>query len=153
MLWQPVNILHWSQNITNTLLLNILLKRPPLPSLYYLYYHNMGVPSCVNLNTCLFFSFLFFSWKQCKIYKKIQTTITELYHNQALTRHIQKKLHFQYAHKSECCCARAHTHAQRHIFSVINLVYHNDLTKIVNTITYCERANHKTPRQLHIKKR
>lgn len=34
------------------------------------------------------------------------------------------------------------THMHRHmrIFSVVNPVSHNDLTKIVNTITYCERA-------------
>lgn len=66
-------------------------------------------------------------------------------HNKALTWHILKKLDFHNASIHTNQNATVHTQIQRHmrIFSVINLVYHNDLTKIVNTITYCERANHK----------
>lgn len=78
------------------------------------------------------------------------TMKTKVYHNKALMWHIQKILDFHHASMH----TNQNTAVQRHmrIFSVVNLVYHNDLTKIVNTITYCERANHKNPRQLHFKK-
>lgn len=65
--------------------------------------------------------------------------------------HIQKEAGFsrQHAHKSGR--GSAQTHAC--LSSVINLVSRNDLTKIVNTITYCDRARpQKNPCQLHFKK-
>lgn len=47
----------------------------------------------------------------------------------------------------------AAVHRHVHISPVINLVSHNDLTKIVNTITYCDRAKpQKNACQLHFKK-
>lgn len=77
-----------------------------------------------------------------------------MYYNKASTLYIQKKLDFHNPSIHTNLNAAVHRHIQRHmlIFSVINQVYHNDLTKIDNTITYCERANHKNPRQLLFKK-
>lgn len=86
------------------------------------------------------------------------TIRTKVYHDKASMWHNQKKLDFHNASTltelNRAVQTNTLTHMQRHmrIFSVINLVYHNDLTKIVNTITYCERANHKNPRQLRFKK-
>lgn len=65
--------------------------------------------------------------------------------------HIQKEAGFsrQHAHKSGRGCAQTHAC----LSSAINLVSRNDLTKIVNTITYCDRARpQKNPCQLHFRK-
>lgn len=68
-----------------------------------------------------------------------------MYHDKDLKMwHIreQRDFHRAHVHTNESAAVRVRTHMQRHmcIISVVNLVSHNDLTKIVNMATYCERA-------------
>lgn len=93
--------------------------------------------------------FLIFLETAQNVFKKRLTI--KVYHSRALTWHIpNKSMMPMYTQIRMHLC----THMSKHknTSSVVNLVHHNDLTKIVNTITYRERANHKSLLHLHSKK-
>lgn len=84
-------------------------------------------------------------WETVENGEEAATLETKVYHDKDLKMwHVreQRDFHHAHVHTNENAAVRARAHTQRHmcIISVVNLVSRNDLTKIVNMATYCERA-------------